>query len=223
MNKKSIGFSYLLPLILGVLLLVIFSNMFLNNSGKSSSQVDNVYNLFEEKEVNSDFIFEDNCKYKKKINDIDELEEEFLKGVENLSSKYNGVSSDDFLTIFSLETIKTFSPCILNPHNKAIGLIQFTGETLKELDVSFDEMSVMTRTEQLKYVDKYLIRYKSDIKDLTSLYLAIFLPSIIEESSNDNFIIPQKYYKQNIALDENNDGEIKISEINYYLEEYKFS
>ena len=46
MNKKSI-FNYLLPLILGVLLLALTSNILLNNSGKSSSQVDNVYNLFE--------------------------------------------------------------------------------------------------------------------------------------------------------------------------------
>ena len=255
MNKKSI-FNYLLPLILGVLLLALTSNILLNNSGKSSSQVDNVYNLYDEKKElennensdNEDFyvelesdnnlkiseneievikiselLFTKNCKYTKKINSINELENEFLIEVENLANKY-GVLRDDFLTIFSLETIKTFSPCILNPYNNAIGLIQFTGKTLEEdIEVSFDEMAKTTRVEQLEYVDKYLSKYKSDIDDLTSLYLVIFLPSVIKESSNEDFVIPQKYYKQNTALDENNDGEIKISEINYYLEEYRVS
>ena len=171
----------------------------------------------------SELLFTKNCKYTKKINSINELENEFLIEVENLANKY-GVLRDDFLTIFSLETIKTFSPCILNPHNNAIGLIQFTGKTLEDdIKVSFDEMAKTTRVEQLEYVDKYLTKYKSNIDDLTSLYLAVFLPSIIDESSNDNFIIPQKYYNQNIALDKNRNGEIKISEIKYYLEIYEVS
>ena len=256
MNKKSIGFNYLLSLILGVAILVIVSNIFLSDSKESSSQVDNVYNLlYEEEDLEdnessneedfyvelernnnlksseneievveiSELLFTKNCKYTKKINRVDELENEFLEGVQDLANKY-GVSRDDFLTIFSLETIKTFSPCILNRNNYAIGLIQFTERTLEDdIKVSFDEISLMTRVEQLEYVDKYLSKYKSDIKDLSSLYLAVFLPSIIDESSNEDFVIPQKYYKQNIPLDKNQNGEIKVSEINYYLEEHKVS
>ena len=187
-----------------------------NNNLKSSE------NEIEVVEI-SELLFTKNCKYTKKINRVDELENEFLEGVQDLANKY-GVSRDDFLTIFSLETIKTFSPCILNRNNYAIGLIQFTERTLEDdIKVSFDEISLMTRVEQLEYVDKYLSKYKSDIKDLSSLYLAVFLPSIIDESSNEDFVIPQKYYKQNIPLDKNQNGEIKVSEINYYLEEHKVS
>jgi hypothetical protein len=103
-----------------------------------------------------------------------------------------------------------------NPFSNAIGLIQFLPSTAKKLGTSTEELSQMTKLEQLDYVYKYLNKYckKHNIKTYSDLYLAVFSPYSLDKPND--FVIGKKESKlvrENPIFDLNKDGEITKQEI----------
>ena len=144
---------------------------------------------------------------------------EFQQGVEQLAQKYN-VSVQDLYAVMSFETGGTFDPAQKNLQGSgATGLIQFMPSTAKGLGTSTEELSKMTRTEQLKYVDKYFSNKGIEGGNLDDLYMAILFPVAVGKP--DNFVLFGEgaiegfrgtAYEQNSGLDLNRDGSITKAE-----------
>ena len=144
---------------------------------------------------------------------------EFQQGVERLAKKYN-VSVQDLYAVMSFETGGTFNPAQKNMAGSgATGLIQFMPSTAKGLGTSTEELSKMTRTEQLKYVDKYFSNKGIEGGNLDDLYMSILFPVAVGKP--DNFVLFGKgaiegyrgiAYEQNSGLDVNRDGSITKAE-----------
>jgi hypothetical protein len=147
-------------------------------------------------------------------------DEKFMSGISDLSEKYN-IPQNDLLAMMDFETGGTFDPATKNMAGSgATGLIQFMPDTAKSLGTSTEELSQMSRSEQLSYVDKYLEtnlqgRMGGEKADVSDLYMSVLFPVAVGKP--DDFVlfgegaINEKYegrYEANKGLDANNDGSI---------------
>ena len=147
-------------------------------------------------------------------------DEKFMSGISDLSEKYN-IPQNDLLAMMDFETGGTFDPATKNMAGSgATGLIQFMPSTAKSLGTSTEELSQMSRSEQLSYVDKYLEtnlqgRMGGEKADVSDLYMSVLFPVAVGKP--DDFVlfgegaINEKYegrYEANKGLDANNDGSI---------------
>jgi len=126
-----------------------------------------------------------------------------------------GADPNDLMAVIAFESGRTFSPSVKNKLSGATGLIQFMPNTAKSLGTTTTKLSKMTALQQLDYVEKYFQPYKGRLTDIFDLYMAVLWPRAIgktksyilfSESSN------KKAFKNNLGLDENDDGVITKSE-----------
>ena len=151
-------------------------------------------------------------------------DKEFLIEVDNLAKKYN-VSAGDLLAVMSFETGGTFDPAQKNlAGSGATGLIQFMPSTARGLGTTTEDLARMSRTEQLKYVDKYLSNKGIEGGSISDIYMAVLFPAAVGKP--DSFVLFGRgastfgstdyskpiYYDQNRGLDINNDGSITKGE-----------
>ena len=154
-------------------------------------------------------------------------DEKFMSGIADLSEKYN-IPQNDILAMMDFETGGTFDPAQKNigpdgtpeTGSGATGLIQFTPKTAEGLGTSTDDLSKMSRSEQLEYVDKH---FETNLKgrlgdeggDIADLYMSVLFPVAVGKP--DDFVlfgkgaINEKFegrYEANKGLDANNDGSI---------------
>jgi hypothetical protein len=110
-----------------------------------------------------------------------------------------------------------------NPYAGAIGLIQFMPATAKGLGTSVEALAKMTNVQQLDYVYKYYLTYKSRIKNITDLYLATFYPYAMGKpdsyqiGSEKGLKYAQLVAKQNPIFDLNKDGIVTLGEWKQWL------
>ena len=125
------------------------------------------------------------------------------------------VSPDYLMACMAFETGATFSPTIKNAAGSgAVGLIQFMPRTAKALGTTTEKLEKMSAVEQLDYVKKYLTPYKSKLKKLEDIYMAILYPAAIgKPTTHTLFEDGSKTYTQNKGFDKNNDKKISIKEI----------
>lgn len=160
-------------------------------------------------------------------------DEKFMSGIADLSEKYN-IPQNDILAMMDFETGGTFDPAQKNigpdgtpeTGSGATGLIQFMPKTAEGLGTSTEELSKMSRSEQLEYVDKH---FETNLKgrlgdeggDISDLYMSVLFPAAVGKP--DDFVLfgkgaiegyaeGSKAYKQNQPLDLNNDGSITKAE-----------
>ena len=144
---------------------------------------------------------------------------EFKKAVTATANKL-GVPERDLYAIMSFETGGTFDPAQKNlAGSGATGLIQFMPSTAKGLGTTTDELSRMSRAEQMKYVEQYFLNTGipkgSNVSDL---YMAVLFPAAIGKS--DDFVLfgkgatvpgygeGSRAYSQNSGLDLDGSGSI---------------
>ena len=143
----------------------------------------------------------------------------FTKGITELAKKYN-VPEDYLYAVMGFETGGTFSPSEKNKAGSgATGLIQFMPETAKGLGTTTDALSKMTRTEQLKYVDKYFGGTLNKGGSLSDVYMSVLFPAAVGKP--EDFVLFGKgamsgytgiAYDQNKGLDLNKDGSVTKKE-----------
>ena len=149
---------------------------------------------------------------------------EFTKGVSGLAKKYN-VPEDYLYAVMGFETGGTFSPSITNKAGSgATGLIQFMPETAKGLGTSTDQLAKMTRSQQLKYVDKYFSGTLNKGASLSDVYMSVLLPAAVGKPDSavlfgPGGILPGAY-AQNAGLDLNKDGKVTKAEATKKVENY---
>ena len=152
----------------------------------------------------------------------------FLKEVKKVASKV-GVHPADLLGLMASESG-------LNPQaqNKsgATGLIQFMPATAAGLGTSTAALKQMDRVEQMKYVEKFLLKTVPKGASPGHLYTAVYLPAFAKKDSN--YVLakkggftdswgnhPASWYTHNKGLDANNDGNITISELGARIQKKK--
>ena len=129
----------------------------------------------------------------------------------------------------AFETGGTFNPAEKNKAGSgATGLIQFMPSTAEGLGTTTDELAKMSRTEQMKYVEKFLSNKGISGKGLSDVYMAVLFPAAVGKP--DDFVLFGKgamsgytgtAYEQNRGLDANNDGSITKAEASAKVQQYK--
>lgn len=149
---------------------------------------------------------------------------EFTKGVSELAKKYN-VPEDYLYAVMGFETGGTFDPSITNKAGSgATGLIQFMPSTAKGLGTTTGELAKMSRSQQLKYVDKYFSGTLNKGASLSDVYMSVLMPAAVGKSDNTVLFGPGGImpgaYAQNAGLDLNKDGKITKAEATKKVEAY---
>ena len=90
------------------------------------------------------------------------------------------------MVVMDLETAGTFDPSITNSLGYT-GLIQFGGVAAAEVGTTTAKLRGMDAKTQLKYVEKYLSKYKGKMNSITDTYLAVFFPAAI--GKHDGYVL----------------------------------
>lgn len=148
----------------------------------------------------------------------------FTQGVTKLAKKYN-VPEDYLYAVMGFETGGTFNPAITNKAGSgATGLIQFMPSTARGLGTTTGELSLMTRAEQLKYVDRYFAGTLNESASLSDVYMSVLLPAAVGKPEDTVLFGPGGIlpgaYRQNKGLDLNGDGKITKAEATSKVVEY---
>ncbi len=156
----------------------------------------------------------------------DKKDSAFLQKTKQIAKRLN-CDYKDLLALMNSES--GLNSKAVNSSSGATGLIQFIPSTAKDLGTTTEKLKNMTPTEQLDYVEKYLVKmkkaagFKSGEKlDSGDLYALVFLPGrakreIVTDSS-------EKYYAVNApALDLNKDGKITKTELAQRLNGHRVS
>ena len=243
--------------VLGGIYSNIISFDFTDSEGKVSDSMDKLFNGFRRLELSMfNFInlftqdFNKVFKFETDVDDLDipdlpalgdsgapgggefalpdavKQDKEFTQAVKQLASRLN-VREDYLYAVMGFETGGTFSPSIENPASGATGLIQFMPETAKGLGTTTGQLAQMSRTEQLKYVEKYLSNKGIQGGSLSDVYMAVLFPAAVGKP--DNFVLFGKgamsgftgiAYDQNKGLDLNKDGSITKAEAASKVKQY---
>jgi hypothetical protein len=109
------------------------------------------------------------------------------------------------------------NPKAKNPNGTAIGLIQFLESTAKWLGTSTAALYQMTATQQLQYVEKYLLHYfnkKGPFRDYYDLYFSVLDSSLIGKPDDYLWAAQgSKTYEWNKGLDLDKNGRVSVGEI----------
>ncbi len=137
---------------------------------------------------------------------------EFLRQVEGVAQRV-GAKPEELMGVMSLETMGTFRPSVANPDTHATGLIQFMPRTAQGLGTSIGELSRMTPSEQLPWVEKYLSQpaYRGRVGTLEGLYSAV-LPGHIMGPDEVMFRPGTAAYNANKWLDTDHQNGISVQE-----------
>jgi len=104
---------------------------------------------------------------------------------------------------------------------RATGLIQFMPATATGLGTSTQALYNMNAIQQLDYVHKYYLPYKSKIQNFHDLYLATFFPAAMGKDNDYVFqtskISAATIAVQNPTFDLNKDGKVTIAEFREYI------
>lgn len=140
----------------------------------------------------------------------------FISKIREVSSRL-AINPNWLMAIIHWESARTFSASVKNPYTNATGLIQFMPATAIDLGTTIEKLAVMSAVEQLEWVYKYYVRYRSKLKSYTDLYLTTFYPIAVGKSSNyvlgTSDIRIRKIAQQNPAFDVNRDQKITKGEI----------
>lgn len=139
----------------------------------------------------------------------------FGKKVIEISYKLN-ILPQELMCVMYNETAGTMSSHIKNPTSSATGLIQFMAETAGGLGTSTAALAAMSNVDQLDYVYQYLLKYKGKMKDVSDIYLAVFFPAALYQSS-EQWRFPQWAVDANPIFDINHDHTLTKAEFRQYV------
>ena len=152
-------------------------------------------------------------------------DDQTFKDAVSATAERLNINEDDLYAVMAFETGGTFNPAEKNKRGSgATGLIQFMPETAQGLGTTTAELAKMSRTEQMKYVEKFLSNKGISGKGISDVYMAVLFPAAVGKP--DSYILfgkdaaisrfrgtgPRSAYAQNRGLDLNNDGSITKAE-----------
>lgn len=145
----------------------------------------------------------------------EKVDQAFLDKAQDVATRL-GIELNWLMAVIELETAGTFDPAITNSLGYT-GLIQFGEEAANRVGTTRDKLREMTAVEQLEYVYKYYVIYKSKIKSYVDLYIATFFPVALGKPNDfvleTSRLSPERIAKANPLFDLNKDGKITVGEI----------
>lgn len=138
----------------------------------------------------------------------------FIAGTKEIAAKL-GVPYNWLMGLFYIEC--TLNHRAKNRWTQAVGLIQFLPKTAVGLGTTAEALLAMSNVEQLEYVLKYLMQYKSKIKAFVDLYFAVFRPADVGKYAD--FVLgsvggnPAKLAQQNPGFDLDKNNELTKGEV----------
>lgn len=141
----------------------------------------------------------------------------FVAKVREVSTKL-GINPNWLMAIINWESAGSFSPSITNSIG-ATGLIQFMPKTAIGLGTTTAKLRNMTAVQQMEYVYKYFLPYKSKIKGYVDMYLATIFPIAVGKPNEwviqGAGISASTFTSYNPSFDNfgNNDGKTTVGEI----------
>lgn len=147
---------------------------------------------------------------------------EFLAEVTRVCRKF-GIKEGDLLALMASES--GFNPAEDNGTN--VGLIQFSADSARAVGTTQAALKQMTRAQQMKYVEKYFDYWKNlgkmpDNPTAAQLYAVVFAPAYANQKPNEAlYSAGSAEYRENRALDTNNDGKITMLEMEKRIEQKK--
>jgi hypothetical protein len=133
-------------------------------------------------------------------------------------SQLLGINPDWLMLVMYFES--KLNSAAKNPGSSATGLIQFLEATANELGTTTAKLAAMTNVQQLDFVYRYLYRYKSKLKSVQDVYLAVFYPAAMAKDLN--YILPfsPRTVELNKIFDRNQDKKITVGEIRDLIVKY---
>lgn len=130
-----------------------------------------------------------------------------------------GVDADWLATVIGFETQWTWSPSVKNAAGSgATGLIQFMGDTARNLGTTTTALAKMGAVEQLAYVEKYFRGRTKGVRRLEDLYLLVLYPVAV--GSSDTHVLFEmdspttgKAYDQNKGFDRAKKGYVTTADV----------
>jgi hypothetical protein len=133
------------------------------------------------------------------------IDQDFAASIESLG---NDLGVDPMYLANTMYAESRLGPSVKNMAGSgATGLIQFTPQTAANLGTTTDELSRMTRVEQMEYVRRYFsadnlgagrLRALQNDPSQHNVNMAVFLPSMIGKPVDTQ--IPQEYWRQNGSI-----------------------
>lgn len=139
----------------------------------------------------------------------------FIQKTEEIAARLS-VPVNWLMGVMELETAGTFSPSITNSLGYT-GLIQFGKDAAERIGTTQAALRQMTAEQQLEYVYKYYVPYKSKIKNYYDLYIATLFPAALGKDLN--YVLQtastsaEKIANANPLFDINKDKQITVAEI----------
>lgn len=122
-----------------------------------------------------------------------------VKGIENTTPAFKqkliqiceelNINPDWVAAVMSVESAGTFSPSIKSSYgNSAVGLIQFTSFTAKQIGTTREELINMDAETQLDYVKKYFELHTKDytLDSFEKVAIAVIFPTVLNKAGNIN-------------------------------------
>ena len=108
-----------------------------------------------------------------------------------------------------------------NPGGNASGLIQAMPATLKGLGYPGDHTSfrLLSATQQLPWIYRYYLPYKGKLVSVGAIYVANFLPALLEHAGDPGYVMTAKNgvrswaFMPNASFDANGDLQITVGEL----------
>ena len=148
-------------------------------------------------------------------------DEDFLKAVTEVSEK-RGINQAEFLGLMASES--SLDPKAVNKDTGATGLIQFLPEVAERLGTTTDKILEMSRTDQVKLIDKYFdVNKLPDNPTAGQLKTNVLMPAYTDKGDDFELMTKNKKFtdgeagnpntfSQNKGLDYNEDGFVTVGE-----------
>lgn len=139
---------------------------------------------------------------------------EFRRGLHAMAARL-GLDPRPIAGVMYLES--GLSAQAVNPYSKATGLIQFMPSTARHLGTTVEALRLMTRAQQLPYVEQYfrnVLNAGKRFKTTGDYYMAVFNPGHVGKSPD--FVLysqGEKGYEQNKGLDKDKNGHIEVRDV----------
>ena len=147
---------------------------------------------------------------------------EFLAEVKRVARKF-GAKEGDLLGLIASES--RFNPA--SDNGTHVGLIQFSRDSARAVGTTQAALKRMTRSQQMKYVEKYFQYWKDagyfpDNPTAAQLYSVVFAPAYANKQDHEAlYIRGSDAYAGNAPLDTNNDGKITMAEMGQRIQRKK--
>jgi hypothetical protein len=131
-----------------------------------------------------------------------------------------GTTPDFLMMCFYMES--KLNPSFQTSLHRGTGLIQMSDGDIKKTGTTPQRLSTMKGSDQLLYIEKFLVPFTGQMTSLAETYFACFYPNALGMSQSYYFRFPTKYQTANRIFPLRNNNRIQKWQIDKALRGYFF-